>query len=141
MGNVMSPGLPVFPVLSLQRNAVFGSRRLTNPNLKLHRILTNTLSETHLTHLQGEEDANVKANKWTGTEQKERKETWNLRRTNPIAVRECVAEKSIWTWNKVMSKKLEVSRTSCDEDSRKVTSSASVCISLPWTKSMQKVNF
>lgn len=63
MGNVMSPGLPVFPVLCLQRDAVLGSRSLTNPKLKLHSILSNTLSQTHLAHLQGEEDTSTNKHK------------------------------------------------------------------------------
>ena len=53
MGDVMSPGFPVLPVLCLQRDAVFGPGSLTDPNLELHPVLADALGQAHLARLRG----------------------------------------------------------------------------------------
>lgn len=54
MCDITSPRHSVFPVLRLQCDAVPGPRGVPDPHFELHSLLTHTLSQTHLTCLQGE---------------------------------------------------------------------------------------
>ncbi len=79
MCDVMSPGQPAFPVLCLQRDEVSGSRRLSDPNFKLHPVLTHALGEAHLTRLQKGKDGKAKMKRQTGRASgKDRREWKNL---------------------------------------------------------------
>lgn len=51
MCDVMSPGHPLLLVLCLQREAVSGPSSLSDPDFKLHSLLTHALSQTHLARL------------------------------------------------------------------------------------------
>lgn len=69
MCNIMSPRHSVFPVLRLQRDAVPGPRGLPDPHFELHSLLTHTLSQTHLTRLQGKAHGDENACVRSGTVQ------------------------------------------------------------------------